>query len=123
MYKISTFLPQYRELNTLLSNAINHETVSYEEQKTITEFYRQFGEVKAFDKMLLDIVLERDKPTCTLLLSGIKTEIENNIRLYESAKDNLNSINIVKICRESSRQYNFAIEAQLKATNKYSSYV
>lgn len=120
MNHITDFLPQYRELNTLFTNVVNKGVVSYGGQKVITEFYRQFSDVKSFEKMILDIVLEKDKPTCDLLLSGIKTEIENNIRLYESARESLNAIDILKICTEKANWGDYAIKLQSEVVAEYS---
>lgn len=120
MSHITDFLPQYRELNALFTNVVSRGTVNYSEQKVITDFYRQSSDVKVFEKIILDIVLEKDKPTCTLLLSGIKTEVENNIRLYESAKESLNAISTLKICREEVSRGDYVIKAQSETVAEYS---
>lgn len=120
MSDITDFLPQYRELNTLLANAVNSGEVSYSEQCTITEFWANHSDIKAFEKMTLDIVLKKDKPTCELLLSGIKTEIEKNIRLYESAQGRLNAIDTMQVCINHGNYYQHTIKSQLELTNEYS---
>lgn len=120
MNQIADFLPQYRELNTLFTNTITGGKMSYVEQQTITEFWNRHHDVKSFEKMVLDIVLEKDKHICTLLLSGIKTEVQNNIRLYESAKDLLNSIDALRICTSEVKRYNPTINYQLKNVQEYS---
>lgn len=120
MSHITDFLPQYRELNTLFTNVVSSNAISYGEQKVITLFYRQFSEVKLFEKMILDIILEKDKPTCTLLLSSIKTEVENNIRLYESAKDLLDSIDTMRICTSEVKRYDPTINYQLEKVQEHS---
>lgn len=120
MSHIIDFLPQYRELNTLFTNVVSSGIVRYNEQKVITSFYRQHSDIKEFEKMILDIVIEKDKYICILLLSGIKIEVENNIRLYESGKESLNAINTLEVCRKEASRYDYAIKAQLKTVTEYS---
>ncbi len=119
MSHITDFLPQYRELNALFTNVVSRGTINYSEQKMITDFYRQSSDVKVFEKIILDIVLEKDKSTCTLLLSGIKTEVQNNIRLYESAKDLLDSIDTMRICSSEVKRYDPTINYQLKNVQEH----
>lgn len=75
MSQITDFLPQYRELNTLFTNIVDSGAVSYAQQQIITEFYRQFADVKVFEKMVLDIVLENEKSIGALLLLFINCKL------------------------------------------------
>ncbi|MEG0518167.1 MAG: hypothetical protein RR555_04780 [Bacteroidales bacterium] len=120
MSHIKVFLPQYRELNTLLANIVNSGTVSYNQQVIITLFYEKFSDAKEFEEMIIDVILEKDKSTCTLLLSGMKTEVQNNIRLYESAKDLLDSIDTMRICTSEVKRYDPTINYQLKNVQEHS---
>lgn len=120
MSYITDFLPQYRELNTLFARAADGGQVGYTEQQTITEFWNKHNDIKSFEKMVLSIVLEKDKPTSELLLSGIKTEVEYCIRLYELSKEYLNGIDTEKICKERASRYDYAIKTQLEVVNEYS---
>lgn len=116
---ITDFLPQYRELNTIFTNAINNGTVSYAEQCLITEFWNKYHDVKVFEKMVLDLVLDKDKSTYMLLLENIESEVKDNIRQYESAKESLDGINVMDICLEAVRKYDFPIKCQSKVVQKY----
>lgn len=116
---ITDFLPQYRELNTIFTNAINNGTVSYAEQCLITEFWNKYHDVKVFEKMVLDLVLEKDKSTYMLVLENIESEVKDNIRQYESAKESLDGINVMDICLEAVRKYDFPIKCQSKIVQKY----
>lgn len=120
MNQIADFLPQYRELNTLFTNTIAGGKISYVEQQTITEFWNRHRDIKSFEKMVLDIVLEQGKHICTLLLSGIKSEVQNNIRLYESAKDLLDNIDTMRICTSEVKRYDPTINYQLKNVQEHS---
>lgn len=117
---ITDFLPQLRELNTIYSNVTDSGLLNYKEQCSIADFYHKFEDTTAFDKMALNIILEKDKPTCDLLLSSIKTEIENNIRLYELNKECLNGIDTKKISLSEVNSHDYGIKIQLEATQKYS---
>lgn len=115
---ITDFLPQYREINALFTDIANKGNVSYFEQTVITDFYHTFKDIKAFEEMVLSLVVEKDSQTSLLLLSGIKSEIENNIRLYESAKELLESIDILKVCKWYASQYDYEVKLQLEVTNE-----
>lgn len=115
---ITDFLPQYREINTLFADIANKGNVSYFEQTVITNFYHTFKDIKAFEEMVLSLVVEKDSQTSLLLLSGIKSEIENNIRLYESAEEFLESIDILKVCKWYASQYDYEVKLQLEVTNE-----
>lgn len=119
MSHIKVFLPQYRELNTLLANIVNSGTVSYNQQVIITLFYEKFSDAKEFEEMIIDVILEKDKAIATQLLSRIKTEVQNNIQLYESAKEILDSIDAIHICALEVRRFNPIINFQLKKTQDH----
>lgn len=115
---ITDFLPQYREINTLFANIASKGNVSYFEQTVIADSYHKFKDIKAFEEMVLGLVVEKDSQTSLLLLSGIKSEIENNIRQYESEKELFNSIDMIEVCKRYSNLYDSDIKEQLKATNE-----
>lgn len=119
MSQITDFLPQYRGLNSLFTNIVDSGAVSYAQQQIITEFYRQFADVKVFEKMVLDIVLENEKSIGALLLLGIKTEVDNHIRIYESSKELFNGIDTQAVCQTEASRFTNAIKAQLEAVTEY----
>lgn len=118
MNQITTFLPKYRELNGIISNIIQNNGVSYQEQKTITEFYSQYSDVKIFEQMILNIVQKQDVQTYSLLLSGIKSTIVKNIDTYTSASDLLKKIDITQIYIRENKWTNEIIDRQMKVTNE-----
>lgn len=118
MSEIINFLPQYREINTLFADIASKGNVSYFEQTVITDFYHKFKDIKAFEEMVLGLVVEKDSQTSLLLLSGIKSEIEKNIRLYESEKELFNSIDMIEVCKRYANLYDSDVKEQLKATNE-----
>ena len=63
MTQIVEFLPLYREINRITTAIALDGAVSYTQQRTITDFYRQFSDVKIFERMLLEIVTEKERAT------------------------------------------------------------
>lgn len=118
MNQITTFLPKYRELNGIISNIIQNNEVSYQAQKTITEFYSQYSDVKIFEQMVLETLQKQESQTYSLLLSGIRGTIVNNIDLYTSASDKLNKIDITQIYHNKNKWLHEIINRQMKITNK-----
>ncbi len=118
MNQIITFLPKYRELNDIISNAIKNNEVSYPEQKTITEFYNQYSDVKIFEQMILEALQKQEAQVYSLLSSGIRGTIINNIDLYTSASDRLNKIDITQIYHKSNKWLYEFIDEQMKISNE-----
>lgn len=117
--EIQIMIPQYGELNRIYSDFIVSHTFSFDRQKFITGFYKQYNDTKAFEAAILELVLDKPKEQYTLILNSLRTEIEKNILIYE--KHPLFDDEIIsRVC------YNFAgrndadIEAQLRVTQKLS---
>ncbi|WP_337040186.1 hypothetical protein [Elizabethkingia anophelis] len=118
MDQITTFLPKYRELNDIISNAIKNNKVSYQEQKTITEFYNQYSDVKIFEQMILEALQKQEAQVYSVLSSGIRGTIVNNIDLYTSASDKLNKIDITQIYHNKNKWLHEVIDEQMKISNE-----
>ncbi|MCT3991077.1 hypothetical protein HZQ23_08210 [Elizabethkingia anophelis] len=114
MNSINTLLPQYREINIITTNVIKNSWVNDEEQKVITEFYHKYSDLKVFEQMILDIIQKQDIKAYSLLLSGIRNIIENNIDLYESTSDLLNKIDTNDIYKEKIKLLQNPIDRQLR---------
>ena len=112
--EIQIMIPQYGELNRIYSDFIVSHTFSFDKQKFITDFYKQYNDTKAFEAAILELVLDKPKEQYTLILNSLRTEIEKNILIYEKYPLFDDEI-ISRVC------YNFAdIKAQLEVTQKLS---
>ena len=81
--EIQIMIPQYGELNRIYSDFIISHTFSFDKQKFITNFYKQYNNTKAFEAAILELVLDKHKEQYTLILNSLRTEIEKNILIYE----------------------------------------
>ena len=59
--EIQIMIPQYGELNRIYSDFIVSHTFSFDKQKFITDFYKQYNDTKAFEAAILELVLDKQK--------------------------------------------------------------
>ena len=59
--EILIMIPQYGELNRIYSDFIVSHTFSFDKQKFITNFYKQYNDTKAFEAAILELVLDKHK--------------------------------------------------------------
>ena len=112
-------IPQYGELNRIYSDFIVSHTFSFDRQKFITDFYKQYNDTKAFEAAILELVLDKPKEQYTLILNSLRTEIEKNILIYE--KHPLFDDEIIsRVCYNFADRYDADIKAQLEVTQKLS---
>lgn len=74
--EILIMIPQYGELNRIYSDFIVSHTFSFDKQKFITNFYKQYNDTKAFEAAILELVLDKQKEQYTLILDSLRAEIE-----------------------------------------------
>ncbi len=86
MDNITDFIPRYQEVNVIFSHHLDSFDFGVEEQKTITEFYNSYKDVKLFEKMMFEIILAKDNRKEKVLLGSIKQEIDRNISLFEEPR-------------------------------------
>ena len=117
--EIQIMIPQYGELNRIYSDFIVSHTFSFDKQKFITDFYKQYNDTKTFEAAILELVLGKHKEQYTLILNSLRTEIEKNILIYE--KHPLFDDKIIsRVCYNFAGRYDTDIEAQLRVTQKLS---
>lgn len=116
MSNIKDFLPLYREINTIVSKVIDDRDISFPEQCTLTNFYNSHKDEKAFEQMILDIVIAGDEQKWFFLLNHIQIEAEKYIGLYESGKDILDGIDINGLCMGVSSRFDELIKRQSEVT-------
>ena len=117
--EIQIMIPQYGELNRIYSDFIISHTFSFNKQKFITDFYKQYNDTKAFEAAILELVLDKNKEQYTLILNSLRTEIEKNILIYEKHPlfdDEL----ISRVCYNFAGRYDTDIEALLRVMQKLS---
>ena len=110
-------IPQYGELNRIYSDFIVSHTFSFDKQKFITNFYKQYNDTKAFEAAILELVLDKQKEQYTLILDSLRAEIEKNMMLYEKYPL-LDDEIISRVCYHFADRYNIDIEEQLEVTQR-----
>lgn len=115
---LTDLLPVYRSVNILYRETVDKFVLSFETQCTITDFYKEFKNIQAFEKAVMNILLSTDKEKSVLIKSNLRTEIHKNIDTYTSNKDFFDRINTINVCAERHNPLNIEIDGQLKNTNK-----
>ena len=110
-------IPQYGELNRIYSDFIVSHTFSFDKQKFITNFYKQYNDTKVFEAAILELVLDKQKEQYTLILDSLRAEIEKNMMLYEKYPL-LDDEIISRVCYHFADRYNIDIEEQLEVTQR-----
>ena len=70
--KIQTIIPRYGELNRIYRDYIDNHAFSFDRQKFISDFYQQYSDTKSFETAILELVHDRQKEQCTLILNSLK---------------------------------------------------
>ena len=117
--EIQIMIPQYGELNRIYNDFIISHTFSFDRQKFITDFYKQYNDTKAFEAAILELVLDKQKEKYTLILNSLRAEIEKNILIYEKHPLFDNKI-ISRVCHNFADRHDIDIKAQLEVTQKLS---
>ncbi|WP_444113613.1 hypothetical protein [Alistipes putredinis] len=115
--EILIMIPQYGELNRIYSDFIVSHTFSFDKQKFITNFYKQYNDTKTFEAAILELVLDKQKEQYTLILDSLRAEIEKNMMLYEKYPL-LDDEIISRVCYHFADRYNIDIEEQLEVTQR-----
>ena len=115
--EILIMIPQYGELNRIYSDFIVSHTFSFDKQKFITNFYKQYNDTKAFEAAILELVLDKQKEQYTLILDSLRAEIEKNMMLYEKYPL-LDDEIISRVCYHFADRYNIDIEEQQEVTQR-----
>ena len=116
--KIQTIIPRYGELNRIYRDYIDNHVFSFDRQKFISDFYRQYSDTKSFEAAILELVLDRQKEQYTLILSSLRTEIEKSIQSYETHP--ISDSVIERVCYQHMERYSPEIKAQLDVTRSLS---
>lgn len=111
--EIQIMIPQYGELNRIYNDFLISHTFSFDRQKFITDFYKQYNNTKAFEAAILELVLDKPKEQYTLVLNSLRTEIEKNILIYEKHPLFDNEV-ISRVCYNFAGRYDADIKAQLE---------
>lgn len=82
MSNILNFLPQLQQVNVIYSNFIECDELEYNTYRKVVDFYYENKDVAQFEKMILDLLFEKEKQTTSIVLQSIRSEVEKNISIY-----------------------------------------
>ena len=114
--QITDILPQYTQLNRIISEVSNRHSIEFSEQQFVADFHTQFDNIQSFEAMLIDLTMNTDPERHKTLIESLSVEIQNNIRLISSNKIVLENLNIEKTCDNFANQYETQISNQLHNT-------
>jgi hypothetical protein len=114
-------IPAYSNLKDIYSQVIRSRGISFINQCQVTSFYNQYyGKIKGFDRMIVDLLMQKDHHTCGILINRLKNTILEIIKIYDQNNELLNSLDIDSICQKVARQYDTVIQEQSHKTREYS---
>ncbi|MEG0518450.1 MAG: hypothetical protein RR555_06235 [Bacteroidales bacterium] len=82
MSQITDFLPQLQQVNVIYSNFIECDELEYNNYRKVVDFYYENKDVAQFEKMILDLLFEKEKQTTSIVLQSIRSEVEKDISIY-----------------------------------------
>ena len=117
--QITTILPRYTQLNTIIAEVSRGQSIEFAQQQFVADFYTQFNTIQALEATLIDLTMQTELKRYKTLIESLSTEIQNNIRLISSNKSVLENLNIERTCEKYSNQYETQISDQLHITQQH----
>ena len=79
--QIADILPQYTQLNAIISEVSNRNSIEFAQQQFVADFYTQFDNIQSFEAMLIDLTMNTDPERHKTLSESLSVEIQNNTHL------------------------------------------
>mgnify|MGYP000463570719 CR=1 FL=1 len=117
--RITSMIPRYGKLNKTYTEITSGDGLSFEKQKFIHDFYKEYEDTQTFEKALISLMLETEGTHFSILLNSLKREIENNISMYNTCKEFFDRLNTGYVCRQHESRFDWGIDRQMKVTNGY----
>ena len=103
--RITSMIPRYGKLNKTYTEITSGDGLSFEKQKFIHDFYKEYEDTQTFEKALISLMLETEGTHFSILLNSLKREIENNISMYNTCKEFFDRLDIEKRYGQCKREY------------------
>lgn len=117
--RITSMIPRYGKLNKIYTEMTSGNGFSFEKQKFISDFYREYEDTQTFETALISFMLEMDGAHFSVLLNSLKREIESNISTYNTYRELFDRLDIQYICRLHEDRFDWDIDRQTKITREY----
>lgn len=118
--RITSMIPRYGKLNKTYTEITSGDGLSFEKQKFIHDFYKEYEDTQTFEKALISLMLETEDTHFSILLNSLKREIENNMSIYNTYRDLFDSLDTQYICHLHEDRFDWDIDRQTKITREYS---
>lgn len=118
MSQITDFLPQLQQVNVIYSNFIECDELDYFAYRKVVDFYYENKDVAQFEKMILDILFEKEKQTASVVLQSIRSEVDKNIRIYKENIFTFDGVDSECISDNAELTYDREIEKLVIDSNK-----
>ena len=118
--KIRHTILEFSNLNKVYGSIFRRNTIIYDEQRFISNFYTRFFDATIFEKIIITTVRKFKPEKYSVLLKSLQIEIERNIKLFNEKESFLKDINTKEICENFAKQYKQDIINQSEITLRFS---
>lgn len=119
MSQITEFLPQLQLLRTIYTDFVELDEMDFDAFRKVVDFYYTHRNVGQFEKMMLDILFEKDKQTIVIVLSSLKGELDKILEIYDNNDGIFDEAEPETISDNVDMSYYTEIEELVKRLNGY----
>ena len=117
---IASIIPRYGELNKLYKKIIGRGVLYFNEQESITDFYKEIKEMDELESSVIKLILSGDKGVSSVILKSLKQEVEANQMLYLANWIFFDSLNTEEVCLAYANRFDRQIEEQMAVVREHS---
>lgn len=120
METIKEIIPRFGVLNTICGQVVSGLRFDFEQQRFVSEFYRQIEDVPAFEQAIIGLALEVETERATVLLKSLAKEVAEYISTYIANQPLFDGLDIDIVCRQYHNRFDWNIQKQSAITNESS---
>lgn len=120
METIKKIIPRFGVLNTICGQVVSGQRFDFEQQRFVSEFYRQIEDVPAFERAVIGLTLEVEMERATVLLKSLAKEVAEYIVTYTANQPLFDRLDIDAVCRQYHNRFDWNIQKQSPITNECS---
>lgn len=120
METIKKIIPRFGVLNTICGQVVSGQRFDFEQQRFVSEFYRQIEDVPAFERAVIGLTLEVETERATVLLKSLAKEVAEYIVTYTANQPLFDRLDIDAVCRQYHNRFDWNIQKQSTITNECS---
>lgn len=120
METIKKIIPRFGVLNTICGQVVSGQRFDFEQQRFVSEFYRQIEDVPAFEQAVIGLTLEVETERATVLLKSLAKEVAEYISTCIANQPLFDGLDIDIVCRQYHNRFDWNIQKQSAITNESS---